>query len=111
MVALQRTILKVKKDKDRLVNIFSSSRSSLEILSGSKTYHLLAHKARHYISKTVKEGRAVCLFWVIAHARMEGNERTDEIARRTVLKKKTATDYDNLLLSYAKNVIRKAGLK
>ncbi|GBP01739.1 hypothetical protein EVAR_72846_1 [Eumeta japonica] len=35
----------VKNGKDGLVNIFSDSRSSLEVLAGPKTYHPLAHEA------------------------------------------------------------------
>ncbi|GBP96467.1 Putative 115 kDa protein in type-1 retrotransposable element R1DM [Eumeta japonica] len=106
MVALQRAIRRVKNGKDGLVNIFSDSRSSLEVLAGPKTYHPLAHEARRDISEIVAEGRAVR-----AHAGIAGNERADELARRAALTKKTAADYDRFPLSYAKRVIRAASLE
>ncbi|GBP72929.1 hypothetical protein EVAR_41145_1 [Eumeta japonica] len=40
MVALQRAIRRTKEGKDGLVNIFSDSRSSQEVLIGPKTYYL-----------------------------------------------------------------------
>ncbi|GBP85735.1 Bromodomain-containing protein 8 [Eumeta japonica] len=111
MVALQRAIRRVKNGKDGLVNIFSDSRSSLEVLTGSKTYHPLAHEARRDISGIVAEGGAVRLFWVRARAGIVGSERADELARWAALTKKTAADYDRFPLSYAKKVIRAANLE
>ncbi|GBP70502.1 hypothetical protein EVAR_56169_1 [Eumeta japonica] len=101
----------MKNGKDGLVNIFSDSRSSLEILTSLKIYHPLAHAARRDIFEIVTGGGAVCLFWVRAHVGIAGNERADEQARRAALTKKTAADYDRFPLSHAKRVIRAASLK
>ncbi|GBP92213.1 Putative 115 kDa protein in type-1 retrotransposable element R1DM [Eumeta japonica] len=81
MFALHRAIKRVKEGKDRLVNIFSDSKSSLQM-------------------KCAYSG---C-------AGTTGNERADELARNAALKKKTAADYDRYPLSYAKKVIRAASL-
>ncbi|GBP65867.1 Putative 115 kDa protein in type-1 retrotransposable element R1DM [Eumeta japonica] len=108
MFALHRSIKRVKEGKDRLVNIFSDSKSSLQMLTAPKTYNPLAHAARQDIRDIVAEGREVRLFWVRAHARTAGNERADELARNAALKRKTAADYDRFPLSYAKKVIRAA---
>ncbi|GBP89234.1 Retrovirus-related Pol polyprotein from type-1 retrotransposable element R1 3 [Eumeta japonica] len=63
MVALQRAIRRGKKGKDGLVNVFSVSRSALELLTDPKTYHPLGHEARRDIFDIVAGGRAVRLFW------------------------------------------------
>ncbi|GBP22762.1 hypothetical protein EVAR_13553_1 [Eumeta japonica] len=99
MVALQRARRRVKKGKDWLVNVFSDSRSALEVLTGPKTYYPLAHEARRNISEIIAEGRAVRLFWVRAHVGIAGNERADELVKRAALTKKTAADYDKFPLS------------
>ncbi|GBP78750.1 Ribonuclease H [Eumeta japonica] len=88
MFALHRAIKRVKKGKDRLVNIFSDSKSSLQMLTGPTTYNPLAHAARRDILDIVAEGRGVRLFWVRAHAGTAGNERADELARNAALKKR-----------------------
>ncbi|GBP90788.1 Putative 115 kDa protein in type-1 retrotransposable element R1DM [Eumeta japonica] len=110
MFALHRAIKRVKKGKDRLVNIFSDSKSSLQMLTGPTTYNPLAHAARRDILDIVAEGRGVRLFWVRAHAGTAGNERADELARNAALKKKTTADYDRFPLSFAKKAIRAASL-
>ncbi|GBP51495.1 hypothetical protein EVAR_44470_1 [Eumeta japonica] len=79
------------------------SRSFLEVLIGSKTYHPLAHEARRDLSEIVVGGRGVCLFWVRAHAGIVGNERANELARRVNLTKKTAADYDRFKLKDSPN--------
>ncbi|GBP91350.1 Putative 115 kDa protein in type-1 retrotransposable element R1DM [Eumeta japonica] len=111
MGMLQRAIRRAKKGKDGLVNIFSNSRSSLEVLTDPGTYHPLVHKARCDISAIVAKGKAVRLFWVRVHVEIAGNERADELARQAALTKKTATHYDRFPLSHAKKVIRAASLE
>ncbi|GBP60882.1 hypothetical protein EVAR_26781_1 [Eumeta japonica] len=116
---LQRAIRKIKNGNNGLVNIFSDSRSSLEILICSKTYLSLAHEARRDLFEVVARGRAVRLFWVRAHVGIAENERTDTCFPHTVqsspdgatLTKKKAADYDRFPLSHAKNVIKAASLE
>ncbi|GBP68550.1 hypothetical protein EVAR_53968_1 [Eumeta japonica] len=60
--ALHRAIKRVKKGKDRLVNIFSDSKSSLQMLTDPITYNPPAHAARLDILDIIAEGRGVRLF-------------------------------------------------
>ncbi|GBP87189.1 Putative inorganic phosphate cotransporter [Eumeta japonica] len=64
VVALHRAIRRAKNGKDGLVNVFSDSRTSLEVLTGPKIYYPLTHEARRNIFEIVPEGRTVRLFWV-----------------------------------------------
>ncbi|GBP91217.1 hypothetical protein EVAR_60667_1 [Eumeta japonica] len=106
-----KSIRRVKNGKDGLVNTFSDSRSFLEVSTGQKTYHPLAHEAKRDVSEIVAESRAVRLFWVRTHIGIAGNEHADEFARRAALTKKTAADYDRFPLSFAKRVIKAASLE
>ncbi|GBP88265.1 hypothetical protein EVAR_82725_1 [Eumeta japonica] len=81
-----------------LVSIGSLSRA-VSSTSGSKDF-------------TFQPMVLVCLIGPLrAHAGIAGNERADELARRTAFTKKTAADYDQFPLSYAKKVIRAASLE
>ncbi|GBP91332.1 hypothetical protein EVAR_57749_1 [Eumeta japonica] len=86
MFALHRAIKRVKKGKDRLVNIFSDSKSSLQMLTAPKTYNPLAHAApRHQGYRCGRQ--EVRLFWVRAHAEPRATS-ADELARNAALKRK-----------------------
>ncbi|GBP65875.1 hypothetical protein EVAR_85143_1 [Eumeta japonica] len=101
----------LRRTDEWLVNIFSDSKSSLEVLTVPKTYRPPAHEARRDISEIVAEGRAVRLFLIRAHAEIAGNERADEFARRAAFTKKTAAEYDRFPLSHAKKLIKAASLE
>ncbi|GBP61926.1 hypothetical protein EVAR_44982_1 [Eumeta japonica] len=111
MVALQRVIRRVRSGEDWLVNTLSDYRSSLEVLTGPKTYPLLTHEYRRDISVIVVEGRAVRLFELEHYVGIAGNECAQELARRAALTRKTAADYDRFSMSYAKRTIRAATLE
>ncbi|GBP34758.1 hypothetical protein EVAR_25763_1 [Eumeta japonica] len=49
----------VKNGNNGLVDIFSDSRSFLEVLTGPKSYHPLAHEARRDLFEIFAEGKAV----------------------------------------------------
>ncbi|GBP48390.1 hypothetical protein EVAR_36824_1 [Eumeta japonica] len=80
------------------------------MLTGPKTYNPPAHVAKRNIRDIVEEDMEVRLFWVRAHAGTAGNERADELAGTSALKKKPAVDYERFPLLYAKKTIRTASL-
>ncbi|GBP48515.1 hypothetical protein EVAR_16184_1 [Eumeta japonica] len=74
MFALHRAIKRVKEGDRLVVNIFSDSKSSLQMLTAPKPTNLWLQQ-RQDIRDIVAEGREVRLFWVRAHAGTTGNER------------------------------------
>ncbi|GBP21030.1 hypothetical protein EVAR_11061_1 [Eumeta japonica] len=92
MFALHRAIKRVKEGKDRLVNIFSDSKSSLQMLTAPKPTTLWPMQRQDI--RDIVGRQEVRLFWV-------QRERADELARNAALKR-NAADYDRYPLSYAK---------
>ncbi|GBP96912.1 hypothetical protein EVAR_84165_1 [Eumeta japonica] len=78
-------IKRVKEGKDRLVNIFSDSKSSLQMLTAKTT--TLWPMQRVNIRDIVAEGRK-CAYSGCGHAGTTGNRRADELARNAALKRK-----------------------
>ncbi|GBO98319.1 hypothetical protein EVAR_84192_1 [Eumeta japonica] len=78
MFALHRAIKRVKEGKDRLVNIFSDSKSSLQMLTAPKpTTSGPCSAPRHQGYRCGRQGSAPIL---CGHAGTTGNERADELA-------------------------------
>lgn len=106
LYALHRAVLRARASSERLVNILSDSRSSLEMLSGPKLYHPLAVAIVKGIGDIRAEGRDVRLFWLRAHVGTEGNERADELAKEAAARGGPALDYAEVPLSHVRSRIR-----
>ncbi|XP_046965842.1 uncharacterized protein LOC124534176 [Vanessa cardui] len=111
MYALLRAIKMVKKSKYRSTNILSDSRSSLGLLRCPSVTHPLALEIKECIREIQEEGRTVRFFWLRAHVGTPGNERSDELAKKAALTKKTAPDYDKVPISYVRRQIREETVK
>lgn len=108
LYALYRAIKMVRQSKERLVNILSDSRSSLDLLANPSVTHHLALEIKNLVREIRAEGRDVRLFWLRAHVGTPGNERADGLAKKAALTKRTAPDYSNVPISYVRRQIREA---
>lgn len=88
------------------VNIFSDSRSSLNLLRSPAVTHPLAAEIKQSVRRIREEGRHVRLFWLRAHVGTPGNERADELAKNAALNKKTLPDYSKVPVSHIRGCIR-----
>nr|XP_034824799.1 uncharacterized protein LOC117982544 [Maniola hyperantus] len=89
------------------VNIFSDSRSSLELLKNMQVFHPLGFAIKNNLIKLEEIGKLVKLFWIRAHVGVPGNERADMLAKEAANESRTQADYDKCPVSYIKKVIRK----
>lgn len=106
MYALYQATEIILEGPEDSANVFSDSRSSLELLKNPDTFHPLAFQIRQNISKIKANGKNIQLFWIRAHVGVEGNERADHLAKLAALRSKTASNYDKCPISYIKRQIR-----
>lgn len=106
MFALLKATETALAKKDQEINIFSDSRSSLELLKDPDSLHPIAFEIKNNIRKLNSRGQTLRFFWIRAHVGNEGNERADALAKEAALHKKTAPEYDRCPISYIKRNIR-----
>ncbi|XP_068626470.1 uncharacterized protein [Battus philenor] len=68
--------------------ILIDSRSALQTAARSNILHPLAVRVKENCMKTRENGKSVSFYWVKAHARTEGTERADQLAKDAALKSK-----------------------
>ncbi|XP_026325745.1 uncharacterized protein LOC113234606 [Hyposmocoma kahamanoa] len=106
MLALLKATELALKETETVVNIFSDSRSALELLGDSGSFNPLAHEIKNKITELRDRNMELRLFRVRAHIGVEGNERADSLAKEATLYKKSAPDYERCPLSIIKRQIR-----
>ncbi|CAH2216320.1 jg27124 [Pararge aegeria aegeria] len=83
------------KDKNiQKSNLYSDSKSSLDLLKKHTITHSLACSIRKNLIAIQKQGKALHIFLVKAHVSVEGNEKVDHLAKEAALYKRTKADYD-----------------
>nr|XP_037872912.1 uncharacterized protein LOC119629799 [Bombyx mori] len=103
-----REIIKHPKDS---FGIYSDSRSSLEAVTNNRSLHPLVVEIRRNLEECKRRNKRVALFWIKAHAGLEGNERADQLAKEAALKLKTKPDYDLCPVSCVRRQIRLGSLE
>ncbi|CAH2210239.1 jg22693, partial [Pararge aegeria aegeria] len=91
--------------------IYSDSKSALETISNNDSKHHLAVQSRSNIKASILQNKEISLFWIKAHAGLEGNERADALAKDAAKKMKTIPNYDQCPVSFVKRQIRKESLE
>ncbi|XP_048488717.1 uncharacterized protein LOC125491245 [Plutella xylostella] len=86
--------------------IFSDSRSALETIVNHNTRHPLATEARSNLSCCKSQNKTVNLFWIKAHAGLEGNEAADKLAKEAAKTLKRKPHYEQCPVSFVKQKIR-----
>nr|XP_037869605.1 uncharacterized protein LOC119629076 [Bombyx mori] len=90
--------------------VYSDSMAALQTVINHSCLHPLAVESRDKLTTASLQGKVVTLFWIKAHAGMEGNERADQLAKSSALGSKRRPDYDLYPVSFAKRSIRLATL-
>lgn len=106
LLAIQEATDLILKRNETEFNIFSDSRSSLELLRSPEVSHPIAYSIRANLANIAGRGKVVRWFWVRAHVGTVGNERADALAKEAALKSKTAANYSLCPVSYLKKRIR-----
>ncbi|XP_063617206.1 uncharacterized protein LOC134790367 [Cydia splendana] len=105
LLALCRATVEAQKSNEASVGIFSDSMAALQtVASGSP--HPLAVKTRDTIRNCMLQNKSVSLFWIKAHAGLQGNERADVLAKEAALKSKKKPDYELCPVSFIRRKIR-----
>ncbi|KAL0894322.1 hypothetical protein ABMA27_012948 [Loxostege sticticalis] len=96
----------ILKGRERSYGLYSDSMAALETVANHSSLHPLAVESRENLRKALTQGKDVSLYWIKAHAGLQGNERADELAKEAALASKRKPDYDRCPVSYAKKTIR-----
>lgn len=94
--------------KETTIGIYSDSMSALQTVTNNGSVHPLAVETRDALRRCKLRNKRVSLFWIKAHAGLEGNERADQLAKEAALKSKTRPAYDQCPVSFVRRKIRLA---
>ncbi|KAL0892590.1 hypothetical protein ABMA27_014319 [Loxostege sticticalis] len=106
LLAICRATGGILKGRERSYGLYSDSMAALETVANHGSLHPLAVESRENLRKALTQGKDVSLYWIKAHAGLQGNERADELAKEAALALKRKPDYDKCPVSFAKKSLR-----
>ncbi|XP_049868206.1 uncharacterized protein LOC126371572 [Pectinophora gossypiella] len=106
LLALCEATREALKRRETSFAIYSDSMAALLTVVNPEALHPLAVDSRDAIYRSSIQNKSVSLFWIKAHAGLEGNERADSLAKEAALKSKRKPDYDMYPVSFVKRFIR-----
>ncbi|XP_026331273.1 uncharacterized protein LOC113238652 [Hyposmocoma kahamanoa] len=106
LLALCEASRVLTKRTERKYAIYCDSRAAIQTVTGPESLHPLAVQTRNNIKTLYQQNKTVTLYWIKAHAGLEGNERADELAKEAALKSKKRYNYDQCPVSFVKRSIR-----
>ncbi|XP_049886736.1 uncharacterized protein LOC126381283 [Pectinophora gossypiella] len=106
LLALCEATREVLKSRKTSFAIYSDSMAALLTVVNPGALHPLAVESRDALYNCHIQNKSVSLFWIKAHAGLEGNERADSLAKEAALKSKRKPDYDMYPVSFVKRFIR-----
>ncbi|XP_050558407.1 uncharacterized protein LOC126912091 [Spodoptera frugiperda] len=106
LLALQRAAGEALNSEKTTFGIFSDSMAALQTVANPTSPHPLAVETRNALRHCASQNKRVSLFWIKAHAGLEGNERADYLAKEAALRSKRRPDYDRCPVSFVRGRIR-----
>lgn len=106
LLALCKATEVILKRHEQTNGMYSDSRAALETVVDPSSTHPLAVEARSNLRGALAQNKEISLFWIKAHAGLEGNERADQLAKDAALKSKKKADYEHCSKSFVKKQIR-----
>ncbi|XP_026328107.1 uncharacterized protein LOC113236312 [Hyposmocoma kahamanoa] len=106
LLAICRATRELLKLKAHSYGIYSDSMAALQTVTNVRSLHPLAVETRENLQTATYQKKLVNLFWIKAHAGLEGNERADRLAKEAAVGSKRKHDYDLCPISFVKRSIR-----
>nr|BAA07467.1 ORF2 [Bombyx mori] len=110
LLALSYAVKEAQLRNGSTFGVFSDSKAALLTVINHGSLHPLAVDIRKMLKQCALQNKTVALYWIKAHAGLEGNERADQLAKEAALLSKKSPNYDLCPVSYVKRIIRSGSL-
>ncbi|XP_073955285.1 uncharacterized protein [Choristoneura fumiferana] len=110
LLALQEATSVALNSAGSSFGVYSDSRAALQTISNHRCLHPLAIATRENLTSISLQGKELSLFWIKAHAGLDGNERADQLAKEAAVASKRRPNYDLCPVSHIKRILRKDSL-